>query len=87
MASEYPETAHPFHRLAIEHQNKIVDYLTDLLEPFAIDKRAAAAAILGVIDGAFSMRMLYGTSRKISILSSAEAVLKSFQIVPAQRRR
>ena len=79
IASEYPDTAHPFHCLAIEHQNKIVDYLADLLKPFAIDRRAAATAILGVIDGAFSIRMLYGTSRDISLLSSAEAVLKSFQ--------
>ena len=23
IASEFPDTAHPFHRLAIEHQNKI----------------------------------------------------------------
>ena len=60
IASEYPDTAHPYHRRAIEHQNKILDYLTDLLKPFAIDKRAAAAAILSVIDGAFSVRMLYG---------------------------
>jgi len=79
IASEFPNTAHPFHRLAIEHQDKIVEYLTDLLEPFAIDKRAAAAAILSVIDGALSTRMLYGTSKKILILSPAEAVLKSFQ--------
>jgi AcrR family transcriptional regulator len=79
IASEFPETAHPFHRLAILHQDKIVDYLTDLLEPFAIDRRAAAAAILSVIDGALSTRMLYGTSKEISILSPAEAVLKSFQ--------
>ena len=49
IASEYPDTAHPYHRLAIEHQNKILDYLTDLLKPFAIDKRAATA-ILSVID-------------------------------------
>ncbi len=79
IASEFPDTAHPFHRLAIEHQNKILDYLTDLLKPFAIDKRAAAAAILSVIDGALSTRMLYGTSKEIPLLSSAEAVLKSFQ--------
>ena len=79
IASEFPDTAHLFHRRAVEHQNKIVDYLTELLEPFAIDRRAAAAAILGVIDGALSMRMLYGTSRKIPLVSSAEAVLKSFQ--------
>jgi AcrR family transcriptional regulator len=87
IASEYPDTAHPFHRLAIQHQNKIVDYLTDLLEPFAIDKKAAAVAILCVIDGAFSIRMLYGNSRVIPILSPAEAILKSFQSSRAQRRR
>ena len=79
IASEFPDTAHPFHRLAIEHQNKILDYLTDLLEPFAIDKRAAAAAILTIIDGALSTRMLYGTSKKIPLLANAEAVLVSFQ--------
>ncbi|MGD0942102.1 MAG: TetR/AcrR family transcriptional regulator, partial [Terracidiphilus sp.] len=62
------------------------DYLTDLLKPFAIDKGAAAAAILSVIDGAFSMRMLYGNSKVIPILSPAEAVLKSFQIARTQRR-
>ena len=87
IASEYPDFDHPFHRLAIKHQDKIVDYLTDLLEPFAIDKRAAAAAILSVIDGALSTRMLYGTSKKISILLPAEAVLKSFQSPRTQRRR
>ena len=86
IASEYPDTAHPFHRLAIQHQNKILDYLTDVLEPFAIDKRAAAAAILSVIDGALSTRMVYGTSKEIPILLPAEAVLKSFQIARTQRR-
>ncbi len=87
IASEFPDTAHPFHRLAIEHQNKILDYLTDLLKPVAIDKRAAAAAILSVINGAFSIRMLYGTSREIPLISSAEAVVKSFQSARTQRRR
>src|SRR6202453_3182831 len=87
VASEYPDIAHPYHRLAIEHQNKILDYLTDLLKPFAIDKRPAAAAILSVIDGAFSIRMLYGNSKVVPILSPAEAVLKSFQRARTQRRR
>ena len=87
IASEYPDIAHPYHRLAIEHQNKILDYLTDLLEPFAIvDKRAAAAAILSVIDGAFSLRTLYGNSKQIPIRSPAEAILKSFQGARTQRR-
>ncbi len=87
IASEFPDIAHPFHRLAIQHQNKIVDYLADLLEPFAIDKGAAAAAMLSVIDGAFSLRTLYGNSKVVPILSPAEAVLKSFQSARAQRRR
>lgn len=87
IASEYPDTAHPFHRLAIEHQNKILDYLADLLEPLSIDKKAAAAAILSVIDGALSTRMLYGTSKQIPILSTAEAVLKSFESTRVQRSR
>ncbi len=86
IASEFPDTSHPFHRLAIEHQNKIVDYLTDLLEPIAIEKRAAAAALLSIIDGAFSIRMLYGNSTLVPIVSPAEAVLKSFQNAHRQRR-
>jgi AcrR family transcriptional regulator len=87
IASEFPDTAHPYHRLAIEHQDKILDFLTDLLKPLAIDKRAAAAAILSIIDGAFSIRMLYGNSKEIPILSRAEAILKSFQSTRVQRRK
>jgi AcrR family transcriptional regulator len=86
IASEYPDTAHAYHRLAIEHQNKIADYLIDLLKPFAVDKRAAAAAILSVIDGAFTLRMLYGNSKEIPIVAPAEAILKSFQSARNQRR-
>ena len=87
IASEFPDFDHPFHRVAVEHENKFLDYLINLLKPFAIDKRAAAAAILSVIDGAFSIRMLYGNSKVIPIFSPAEAVLKSFQRARAQRRR
>jgi AcrR family transcriptional regulator len=87
IASEYPDTAHPFHRFAIQHQNKIVDYLTDLLEPFPIDRKAAAIAILSVINGALSTRMLFGTSKKVPVLAPAEAALKSFQSGRMERRR
>jgi len=79
IASEFPDTSHPFHRLAIEHQDKILQYFSDLLKPYPIDRATAAAAILSVIDGALSTRMLYGTSRKIPLRSVAEAVLASFQ--------
>lgn len=79
IASEFPDTSHPFHRFAIDHQNKIVHYFAALLKPFSIDRKAAAAAILSVIDGALSTRMLYGTSKKVALRSIAEAVLASFQ--------
>jgi AcrR family transcriptional regulator len=87
IASEYPDTAHPFHRVAVEHENKFLNYLIDLLNPLAIDKRAAAVALLSVIDGALTARMLYGTSKEVPILSPAEAVLKSFKSTQATRRR
>lgn len=79
IAAEFPDLAHPFHRAAVEHQKRILDYLTALLKPFPLDQRAAAAALLGVIDGALCLRMLHGTARKISLLASAEAVLAGRQ--------
>lgn len=80
IASEYPDTAHPYHLRAMEHQNRILDYLAAFLKPYAVDKRAAAAAILSVIDGALALRMIYGSSKAVLIVSPAEAVLNSFRI-------
>jgi AcrR family transcriptional regulator len=86
IASEYPDFDHPFHRVAVEHENKFLAYLINLLKPFAIDKKAAAAALLSVVDGGLTTRMLYGTSKEVPILAPAEAVLKNFQIARTQRR-
>jgi AcrR family transcriptional regulator len=86
IASEYPDFDHPFHRIAVEHENKFLAYLMNLLKPFAFDKRTVAAALLSVVDGGLTTRMLYGTSKEIPILSPAEAVLKSFQGARTQRR-
>jgi hypothetical protein len=79
IASEYPGTTHPIHRRVIEHKDKLHDYLAELLKPYPVDRNAAAAGILCVIDGALSTRMVYGTSREIPLLSAAEAVLNRFQ--------
>jgi len=87
IASEFPDPAHPFHRQVIEHQDKILAYLIDLLKPFAIDKKAAAERILAVVDGALSLRLVYGTAKKVPLLSSAEAILKSLHTASAKRRR
>ncbi len=87
IASEYPDTSHPFHCRAIKHKDKLLDYLAELLKPCQLNRKAAATRILAVIDGALSTRMMYGTSREVPLLSSAEAVLKSLQDARVQRSR
>jgi AcrR family transcriptional regulator len=77
IASEYSDPTHPFHQLAIEHQDKIRDCLAGLLDASVSDKKAASMALLSVIDGALTLRMLYGTSMQIHLVSLAEAVLKN----------
>jgi len=79
VAAEYPDLAHPFHRRVIEQKDKLLAYLIDLLKPFAIDRKVAATKLLIVIDGALSLRRVYGTSKKVPLLSCAEAVLNSFR--------
>lgn len=87
IASEYPDPSHPFHRLAIEHQEKIRDCLAGLVDASVPDKKAAAAALLSVIDGALTVRMLYGTSQEVRLVSLAEAVLKTFSTANSNRKR
>jgi hypothetical protein len=47
----------------------------------------AATKLLIVVDDALSLRRVYGASKKVPLLSAAEAVLKSFQDARTQRRR
>jgi hypothetical protein len=63
--SEYPGTTHPIHRRVIEQKDKLRGYLAEFLTPYSVDKSAAASMIFGVIDGALSTRMVYGTSKEI----------------------
>ena len=87
VASEYPDPAHPVHRRVIEHKDKLLAYLIDLLKPFAIDRKAAAVRLLIVIDGALSLRLVHGSAREAPLLSSASAILEAFQKPSRQRRR
>ena len=87
VASEYPDPAHPIHRRVIEHKDKLLAYLIELLKPSSIDRKAAAARLLIVIDGALSLRLVHGSSREAPLLSSASAILEAFQKPSRQRRR
>ena len=87
VASEYPDPAHPVHRRVIEHKDKLLAYLIDLLKPFAINRKAAAARLLIVIDGALSLRLVHGSAREAPLLSSASATLEAFRKPSRQRRK
>jgi AcrR family transcriptional regulator len=86
IASQYPDADHPFHRRVVENKNKLLAYLIGLLKPFAIDRTAAATKLLLVIDGALSLRRVYGASKKVPLLASAEAILEGFH-KPSRRTR
>ena len=77
VAAEYRDLAHPFHRRVMEHKDKLLAYLIELLEPFAIDRQAVAESLRTIIDGALSARLVYGASREVPLLSAAEAILES----------
>jgi hypothetical protein len=63
----------------IEHKDKLLAYLADQLTPFAMDRKAVAAKLLTVVDGALSLRMVHGSARALPLLSSAEAILEALQ--------
>lgn len=86
VASEYPETTHPFHCRVIEHKNKMLEYLVELLRPFSVERRLLAAHLQTVIDGALSLRMVYGVSKDVPLLEPAEALLKDLSISRQQNR-
>lgn len=52
IASEYPDTAHPFHRVATEHENRFHAYLTNLLEPIASTgrRRQRRCSVSSMVD-------------------------------------
>ena len=79
-ASEYPETTHPFHCRVIEHKDKLLACLAQFLKPYAVDRKAVAAKLLMVIDGALSIRAVYGASREVHLLASAEAILHELPV-------
>ena len=79
IASEYPDTAHPIHRRAIEHKDKLRDYLAEYLTPYPVNKGPRRQGYLASSMAPSPLEWSHGTSKEIPLLMSAEAVLKSFQ--------
>lgn len=77
VASEYPDMAHPFHRRAVEHQDKMLAYFSDLVDAFDVNREKAAQELLALFDGALSLRMVYGGRRAVSLGPSARGIVGS----------
>jgi AcrR family transcriptional regulator len=80
IASEYPDPEHPFHRSVREHKDKLHEYLGKFLGNERKGSRALATELLTLIDGALSIRLVYGTSRHVPVLTYAESIIDNFQI-------
>jgi len=77
IASEYPDPEHIFHRFVREHKEKLRAYLGELLRAEGNERQSLADELLTLIDGALSVRLVYGTSRRVPLLSYAEALIKT----------
>lgn len=77
MASEYPDPEHPFHQFVLEHKEKLRAYLGELLRAEGYRRKSLADELLTLIDGALSVRLVYGTSRRVPLLKYAETLINA----------
>jgi AcrR family transcriptional regulator len=75
VASEFPDTAHPFHQHVIAQKDKMLAFFSDLLEPLRKDHKMIATQLLALVDGCLSMRMVYGEGRRVMLMKPAEVLL------------
>ena len=77
IASEYPDPEHAFHRSVRDHKEKLLEYLGQFLSAERNNRREVAAQLLTLIDGAFSVRLVFGTTRHVPLLTYAEPIIKA----------
>jgi len=75
VASEFPDTAHPFHQRVIAQKDKQLRFFSDLLKPLHKDHRTVAAQLLALADGCLSSRMVHGEGRRVALMKPAEVLL------------
>lgn len=79
IASEYPEPTHPFHQRVIAHKDKLLRYLIEKIPRGVRHPEAHARILLTLIDGALSMRLVYGPTHHVPLLAAADVVLTSLK--------
>jgi hypothetical protein len=77
VASEFPDRAHPLHQRVIAQKDKMVAFFSALLKPVHKDHKMIATQLLALVDGCLSLRMVYGESRRVALMKSAELLLAS----------
>jgi len=77
VASEFPDTAHPFHQHVIAQKDKMLAFFSDLLKPLHKDHKMIATQLLALVDGCLSLRMVYGQGRRVTLIKPAEVLLAS----------
>ena len=75
VASEFPDTTHPFHQRVVAQKDKMVEFFSDLLRSRHKDHKMIATQLLALVDGCLSMRMVYGEGRRVSLMKPAELLL------------
>jgi AcrR family transcriptional regulator len=86
IASEYPDPDHTFHHSVREHKEKLRAYLGELLRAEGHERQSLGDELLTLIDGALSVRLVYGTSRQVPLLSYAETLIKASAKAVSQGR-
>ena len=77
VASEFPDTAHPFHQRVIAQKDKLLAYFSSSVKPLHEDHRLIATQLLALVDGCLSLRMVYGPGRRVALMKPAKVLLAS----------
>lgn len=80
VASEYPDPDHPLHRRVIAHKETLLRFIANLLPSKLSDREKHAGMFVAIIDGALSMRLVFGTKRHVPLLATAECVFGTLRI-------
>lgn len=81
VASEFPDTDHPGHQVAIAHKQKMRDRVAELAEQAGIQKaKELSAALLMLVDGAFAERRLFKQgSHGVTLEGVCVMMIKSYE--------
>ncbi len=77
VASEFPDTTHPFHQRVIAQKDMLLAFLSDFLKQQHKDHKMIATQLLALIDGCLSLRMVYGQGRRVALMKPAGLLLAS----------